>query len=135
MLVVPFACAEFHDKSGNVIHRITADKLRSITEVPEAIRQDPLFAMMVKDGSLKAPENKLDLLALENDPEAKIGKDEVGKAAGRPSGKSARKETGDAAKPAKSETEKPVKAEGTKNSSAAPAEETPSDGTPAGKKA
>ena len=71
MLIVPFVCAEFHDKTGKVIHRICADELRSIVEVPEAIQQDPLFAMMVEDGSLKAPENKLELKALENDPDAK----------------------------------------------------------------
>ena len=71
MLIVPFACAEFHDKSGNVIHRIHAHELRNITEVPDAIVQDPLYALMVEEGSLKAPESRLDLRALENDPEAK----------------------------------------------------------------
>jgi len=76
MLVVPFVCAEFHDKSGNVIHRIRAHELRNITEVPDAIVQDPLYALMVKDGTLRAPENKLDLKALENDPDATIAKTE-----------------------------------------------------------
>jgi hypothetical protein len=76
MLVVPFACAEFHDKSGNVIHRIHAHELRNITEVPDAIVQDPLYALMVDEGSLKAPESKIDLKALENDPDAVIAKSE-----------------------------------------------------------
>ena len=76
MLVVPFACAEFHDKSGNVIHRIHAHELRNITEVPDAIVQDPLYALMVEEGSLKAPESKLDLKALEKDPDAVIAKSE-----------------------------------------------------------
>ena len=76
MLIVPFACAEFHDKSGNVIHRIHAHELRNITEVPDAIVQDPLYALMVEEGSLKAPESKLDLRALENDPDAVIVKAE-----------------------------------------------------------
>ncbi len=76
MLVVPFACAEFHDKSGNVIHRIHAHELRNITEVPDAIVQDPLYALMVEEGSLKAPESKIDLKALENDPDAAIAKAE-----------------------------------------------------------
>ncbi len=74
MLVVPFACAEFHDKSGNVIHRIHAHELRNITEVPDTIVQDPLYALMVDEGSLKAPESKIDLKALENDPDAAIAK-------------------------------------------------------------
>ena len=79
MVVVPFVCAEFHDPSGKVIHRIRAHELRNIVTVPDAIMQDPLFAMMVEDGSLKAPENKLELKALENDPDAEVGK--VGKPA------------------------------------------------------
>ena len=79
MVVVPFVCAEFHDPSGKVIHRIRAHELRNIVTVPDAIMQDPLFAMMVEDGSLKAPENKLELKALENDPDAEVGK--VGKLA------------------------------------------------------
>ena len=76
MLVVPFACVEFHDKSGNVIHRIHAHELRNITEVPDAIVQDPLYALMVEEGSLKAPESKIDLKALENDLDAVIAKTE-----------------------------------------------------------
>ncbi len=76
MLVVPYVCAEFHDKSGNVIHRIHAHELRTITEVPEAVQQDPLFALLVKDELLKAPDSKLELMTLENDPDAKITKNE-----------------------------------------------------------
>ena len=126
MLVVPFVCAEFHDKSGNVIHTIRAHELRNITEVPDAIVQDPLYALMVKDGTLKAPENKLELKALENDPEAKPAK----------TVKSSKSDK--AAKATKSETEpkteKPEKAE-VETSSAAPAEVKTSDGIQAGKKA
>lgn len=71
MLVVPFVCAEFHDKSGNVIHRIHPRELRNAVEIPDAVQQDPLFALLVKDKSLRAPENKIDLKMLENDPDAK----------------------------------------------------------------
>jgi hypothetical protein len=58
------------------IHRIHAHELRNITEVPDAIVQDPLYALMVDEGSLKAPESKIDLKALENDPDAAIAKGE-----------------------------------------------------------
>ena len=123
MLVVPYVCAEFHDKSGEVIHRIHAHELRTITEVPEAVQQDPLFAHLVKDELLKAPDSKLDLLALENDPDAKLTKPE---------------KPAKAAKTAKADktpkAEKPEKAE-TESSSAAPAEAAASDGIQAGKKA
>jgi len=123
MLVVPYVCAEFHDKSGNVIHRIHAHELRTITEVPEAVQQDPLFALLVKDELLKAPDSKLELMALENDPDAKLTKPE---------------KPAKAAKTAKADktpkAEKPEKAE-TESSSAAPAEAAASDGIQAGKKA
>ena len=123
MLVVPYVCAEFHDKSGEVIHRIHAHELRTITEVPKAVQQDPLFALLVKDELLKAPDSKLDLMALENDPDAKLTKPE---------------KPAKAAKTAKADktpkAEKPEKAE-TESSSAAPAEAAASDGIQAGKKA
>ena len=123
MLVVPFVCAEFHDKSGEVIHRIHAHELRTITEVPETVQQDPLFSLLVKDELLKAPDSKLELMALEKDPDAKFTKTE---------------KPAKAAKTAKADktpkTEKPEKAE-TESSSAAPAEAAASDGIQAGKKA
>ena len=123
MLVVPYVCAEFHDKSGEVIHRIHAHELRTITEVPEAVQQDPLFALLVKDELLKAPDSKLELMALENDPDAKLTKPE---------------KPAKAAKTAKADktpkAEKPEKAE-TESSSAAPAEAAASDGIQVGKKA
>ena len=123
MLVVPYVCAEFNDKSGEVIHRIHAHELRTITEVPEAVQQDPLFALLVKDELLKAPDSKLELMALENDPDAKLTKPE---------------KPAKAAKTAKAEktpkAEKPEKAE-TESSFAAPAEAAASDGIQAGKKA
>ena len=68
MLIVPYACAEFHDKSGAVIHTIRPADLRLVSEAPEAIRQDPLFDMMVRDGSLQVPETKAEVKKLENDP-------------------------------------------------------------------
>ena len=83
MLVVPFVCAEFHEASGKVIHRIRAHELRTIVTVPDEIVQDPLFAMMVEDGSLKAPENKLELKTLENDPETAREKNEKPEKSGK----------------------------------------------------
>ena len=123
MMVVPYVCAEFYDPSGNLIHRIRAHELRSIITIPEAVRQDPLFAQLVKDELLKAPDSKLELMALENDPDAKLTKPE---------------KPAKAAKTAKADktpkAEKPEKAE-TESSSAAPAEAAASDGIQAGKKA
>ena len=40
MLILSRVCAEFHDKSGAVIHRITPDMIGLFIDAPEAIRQD-----------------------------------------------------------------------------------------------
>ena len=76
MLIVPFVCAEFHDKAGAPIHTIRPADLKQICEVPDAIAQDPLYAMLVEDGSIRAPETREVLRQLENDPVQKPVKTE-----------------------------------------------------------
>ena len=71
MTIVPHVCAEFHDKTGAVIHTIRPADLQLISEAPDAIRQDPLFDLLVQDGTLQVPETKSELKKLENDPESK----------------------------------------------------------------
>lgn len=68
MLIIPYVCADFHDKKGNPIFRITADMLRTMQDVPEAIKQDLLFDMLVQDGSIKTPETVAQRKLLEQDP-------------------------------------------------------------------
>ena len=68
MLIIPYVCADFRDKNGNPIFRITADMLRTMQDVPEAIKQDLLFDMLVQDGSIKTPETVAQRKLLEQDP-------------------------------------------------------------------
>lgn len=102
MLIIPYVCADFHDKAGNRIFRITADMLRTMQDVPEAIRQDLLFDMLVADGSIKTPETAAQRKLLEQEPMLGMtadGKAEKAEKAEKP------------AKPAKTETkteEKPA---------------------------
>ena len=96
MLIIPYVCADFRDKKGNPIFRITADMLRTMQDVPEAIKQDLLFDMLVQDGSIKTPETVAQRKLLEQDPMIGMNAD----------GKEAKAEK--TAKPAKTET----KAEG-----------------------
>ena len=72
MLIIPYVCAEFHDRAGTVIHRITPAMRGTIVEAPEAIRQDVLFSMLVKDGSIKTPETSAQKKTLEKDPMAGV---------------------------------------------------------------
>ena len=93
MLIIPYVCAEFRDVSGNPIFRITPAMRGTMITVPEAIRQDILFDMLVADGSIKVPETIAQKKALEQDPMVGVtaeGKSETGKPA--KTGKTARKE-------------------------------------------
>ena len=70
MLILSRVCAEFHDKNGAVIHRITPAMIGLFHEAPEAIRGNLLFDMLLKDGSIKTPEDAGKDRNLENDPMA-----------------------------------------------------------------
>ena len=84
MLIIPYVCADFRDKNGNPIFRITADMLRTMQDVPEAIKQDILFDMLVRDGSIKTPETVAQRKLLEQDP--MIGMNADGRSAVNASG-------------------------------------------------
>ena len=77
MLIVPFVCAEFHDRSGQAIYSIRPNQLMTIVTVPDAIRQDPLYDLLVADQSIRVPENGEELKRLENDPWAKSAAERV----------------------------------------------------------
>ena len=68
MLILSRVCAEFHDKSGAVIHRITPAMLGLFHDAPEALKGDLLFEMLVADGSIKRPEDAKTDRNLEQDP-------------------------------------------------------------------
>ena len=94
MLIIPYVCAEFRDVSGNPIFRITPAMRGTMITVPETIKQDILFDMLVADGSIKVPETAAQKKALEQDPMVGVtaeGKSETGKPV--KTGKTARKET------------------------------------------
>ncbi len=93
MLIIPYVCAEFRDVSGNPIFRITPAMRGTMITVPEAIKQDILFDMLVADGSIKVPETAAQKKVLEQDPMVGVtaeGKSETGKPA--KAGKTVKKE-------------------------------------------
>ncbi len=108
MLIIPYVCAEFRDVSGNPIFRITPAMRGTMITVPEAIRQDILFDMLVADGSIKVPETAAQKKTLEQDPIVGVtaeGKSETGKPA--KNGKTAKKDSGADEKAAGAETAEP----------------------------
>ena len=88
MTIVSRVCAEFHDRTGEVLFRIRpADLLKIMYGVPDSIRQDPLFDMLVADRAMDVVESRDDLKKLENDPDKSLAEAEDGKTeknAGRP---------------------------------------------------
>ena len=68
MLILARVCAVFYDRKRNLIHRITQRDLGVFRDVPESIQQDPLFQMLVDDGSIKFPADAAKDKALEQDP-------------------------------------------------------------------
>ena len=107
MLIIPYVCAEFRDVSGNPIFRITPAMRGTMITVPEAIKQDILFDMLVADGSIKVPETAAQKKTLEQDPMVGVtaeGKSEQPKAAGNEKPAKAQKGTRTEAQP--TETEK-----------------------------
>ena len=101
---MPRVCADFYDTNRNLLFRITRDDLGKYVKAPEAIEQDPLYRMLLDDGSIKlAPVNTRDKRDLENDPYA--GADATGKDI-KPKAEKPRAET----KP-KAETKASVKTE------------------------
>ena len=78
MLILSRVCAEFHNAAGEPVFAVTPAVRDVFVEAPDAIREDPLFRMLINDGSLEAavPEERKKIL--ENDPAA--GHDASGKA-------------------------------------------------------
>lgn len=68
MLLLSRVCAEFRDRSGAVVHRVTPETRLTFLEAPESIREDPLFRMLMNDGSLEAAETSAQRRKLEADP-------------------------------------------------------------------
>ena len=71
MLILSRVCAEFRDRSGAVVFTVTSPKRLTFQEAPEAIREDPLFDMLLHDHSIEVAEDNIRRKQLENDPEAK----------------------------------------------------------------
>ncbi len=68
MLIICHVCAEFHDKNGETVFTVTPDMLTGFITAPEGIREDPLFNMLMADGSLEAGFTEKEKKAREQNP-------------------------------------------------------------------
>ena len=86
MLILSRVCADFYDRNNHLLHRITSHDLGDFRYAPDTIQEDPLFQMLVDDGSIKFPADDATDKALEQDPFAGAtaeGKDIKPKAAAK----------------------------------------------------
>ncbi len=91
MQLISHVCAEFRDKTGLILFSIGPTNLHNPLVAPEAIRQDPLFALLVAEGSLRVYESREDLKEAEKDPTKDI--DATGKKKTTKTAKTATKST------------------------------------------
>ena len=77
MLILSRVCADFRNRDGQTVFRIAPKDRLAILEAPEAIRSDPLFAMLMAEGSIEAVQSIAQKKRLEADPLA--GSDVSGK--------------------------------------------------------
>ena len=80
MLILSRVCADFHNNKGELIHRVTSLNRLTFHEAPESIREDPLFRMLVEEGSLEAAVSPEEKKQLEADPQE--GTDAAGRKRG-----------------------------------------------------
>lgn len=68
MLILSRVCADFRAPDGTVLFRVTPSARLIFQEAPEAIRGDPLFRMLLEDGSLEVASSVVRKKNLEADP-------------------------------------------------------------------
>ena len=68
MMILSRVCAQFHNAQGETLFAVTPVMRNIFTEAPEAIREDPLFDLLVADGSMEVAVTATRKRELENDP-------------------------------------------------------------------
>ena len=86
MLILSRVCADFRDRKGELVHRVTPLNRLTFHEAPESIREDPLFQLLVNEGSLEAAVTPVKQKELEAEPLR--GADAAGRRIGGNSGAS-----------------------------------------------
>ncbi len=68
MLILSRVCVEFRTPRGVPLFEITPLTVNTFQEAPEAIKEDPIFSLLIADGSLEAVIPAKRKKELENDP-------------------------------------------------------------------
>ncbi len=68
MLILSRVCVEFRSLRGVPLFEVTPRMINTFQDAPEAIREDPIFSLLIADGSLEAVVPAERQKELENDP-------------------------------------------------------------------
>ncbi len=68
MMILSRVCAQFHNARGETLLTVTPAMRNIFTDAPETIREDPLFDLLVADGSMEVAVTAGRKKLLENDP-------------------------------------------------------------------
>ncbi len=68
MLILSRVCVEFRSPAGVPVFEITPAMVHTFQEAPDIIRQDPIFDLLLSDGSLEAAVPEKRRKELEQDP-------------------------------------------------------------------
>ena len=68
MEIVSHVCAEFRDRKGLILFSIGPTLINQTMVAPDAIREDPLFGLLVAEGSMKVFGSREDQREFEKDP-------------------------------------------------------------------
>ena len=80
-MMICYVCADFYDKNKKLIYRIAPSDIRTIlADPPEEVWEDPLFKMLVGDGSIAFAKDDKELQMLEKEP--MLGIDAAGRKKG-----------------------------------------------------
>ena len=68
MWILSRVCVEFRNKNGESIFTVGPDRRVGFIKAPDSIREDPIFDMLIADGSLEVTEERALQKRLEADP-------------------------------------------------------------------
>ena len=68
MRILSHVCAEFRNSHGLIIFQVPVCEKNAVVEAPEEIRSDPLFGMLIAEGSLEIVRDEAQQKELEQDP-------------------------------------------------------------------
>ena len=72
MRIIAYVCSDLYDRTHTRVHRIRRTDLGVLADAPDWIAEDPMFRLLVKDGSVKVAESRAAEKVLENNPMAGI---------------------------------------------------------------